>query len=142
VNSLARYSGYVYTIVRIVFGLMFACHGLDHVFGTFGGKPGSDSFIVIGGWIELITGFLVALGLSTRPAAFLASGTMAVAYFKMHFSAQMPLPIINHGDSAVLYCFSFLYVFFHGPGMLAIDNLISRTSAGTTAVDGSTRRPL
>ena len=117
---------------------MFACHGADHVFGTFGGKPGGGNFIFVGGWIEIVTGVLIAIGLLTRPAAFLASGTMAVAYFKMHFP-HSPLPIVNHGDPAVLYCLIFLYVFFHGPGLLSIDSLISAGRTPDNAVGGPAR---
>ena len=124
--------------MRIVFGLMFACHGMDHVFGTFSGKAGDSTFILAGGWIEIITGVLIAVGLLTRPAAFLASGTMAVAYFKMHFP-HSPLPVVNHGDAAVLYCFIFLYVFLHGPGLLSIDSLIHGQRTPDNAVGGPAR---
>ena len=78
-KALQQYFASVYYILRVIAGLMFACHGLDHVFGTFG-NPAKDRFIFVGGWTALITDALVAVGLLTRPAAFLASGTMA------HFS--------------------------------------------------------
>jgi putative oxidoreductase len=118
--------------MRLIVGLMFACHGLDHVFGQFGGKPAAGGFFYIGGWIEIITGFLVALGLLTRPAAFLASGTMAVAFFKIHAQKGL-LPILNGGDPAVLYCWIFLFIFFYGAGLWSIDALIRRSPAPTTA---------
>jgi putative oxidoreductase len=129
-NFLNRYADTVFSIFRLLIGLMFVCHGLDHAFGTFNGKASDTAFFLLGGWIEIVTGFLIAIGLLTRPAAFLASGTMAVAFFKMHFP-HSPLPIVNHGDAAVLYCFAFLFVFFYGPGRLSIDGLMS--GAATTA---------
>ena len=66
---------------------------------------------------------MIALGLLTRPAAFLASGMMAVAYFMAH-APNGPVPIINKGELAVVYCFVFLYVFFRGPGALSLDRFI------------------
>ena len=65
---------------------MFACHGAQKLFGMFGGKGGAQGMMMVGGIIELVGGFLIALGLLTRPAAFLASGMMAVAYFMAHAS--------------------------------------------------------
>jgi putative oxidoreductase len=133
-NFLNRYADTVYSILRILIGLMFTCHGLDHAFGTFSGKPSAaGTFFFFGGWIEVITGVLVTIGLLTRPAAFVASGTMAVAYFMVHFP-KSPLPILNGGDPAVLYCFIFLFAFFYGPGRLSIDSMMGRGSAATTTV--------
>ncbi len=122
-NSLEKYSGYVYALMRFILGLMFACHGAQKVLGMFGGKGGAEGLMMVGGVIELVGGLLIALGLLTRPAAFLASGMMAVAYFMAHAS-NAPLPIINKGELAVVYCFVFLYIFFRGPGALSLDRLI------------------
>jgi putative oxidoreductase len=128
-KSLQRCSDSVYYILRVIAGLMFACHGLDHVFGMFG-NPAKNMFIFVGGWIELITGALVALGLLTRPSAFLASGTMAVAFFKLHAKASL-IPIVSGGDGAVLYCWIFLFVFFYGPGRFSCDWLLGTRSGAT-----------
>lgn len=128
-NSLGKYSGYAYAIMRIVVGLLFACHGLQKVFGMFGGKGGATGVILAGGLIEIIAGFLIALGLLTRPAAFLASGMMAVAYFGWHAGAGF-LPIVNKGELAVVYCFVFLYIFFRGAGPLSLDSIIFRSRLG------------
>lgn len=114
-----QYSDWVYYMLRVIAGLMFACHGLDHVFGTFG-NPVKDLFILVGGWIETISGTLVALGSFTRLAALLASGTMAVAFFKLHATTSL-IPIVTHGDAAVLYCWIFLFVAFYGPGRWSCD---------------------
>jgi putative oxidoreductase len=73
--------------------------------------------------IELVGGALVALGLFTRPAAFIASGEMAVGYFMFH-APQSFFPIVNGGDAAILYCFIFLYLFFAGPGSFSLDRVL------------------
>jgi putative oxidoreductase len=109
--------------MRIVFGLLFACHGAQKIFGMFGGKGGAQGLMLVAGIIEISCGLLVALGLLTRPAAFLASGQMAVAYFMAHFP-NGPVPIVNHGELALAYCFAFLYIFFHGGGLFSLDGLI------------------
>ena len=131
-NSLGKYSGYAYAIMRLIVGLMFACHGAQKLFGMFGGKGGAEGLMFVGGIIELAGGFLIALGLVTRPAAFLASGYMAVAYFMAHFP-NGPLPIVNKGELAVVYCFVFLYIFFRGGGPLSVDEMMSKGGAPDNA---------
>ena len=124
---LGRFAPYVYALLRIIAGLMFACHGAQHFLGMFGKAAApTGSFFWVGGVIELVCGFLVALGLFGSYAAFLCSGTMAVAYFMAHFP-KSPLPIINGGDMAVLYCFIFLLIACRGSGVLSIDQLLNRT---------------
>jgi putative oxidoreductase len=116
-------------ILRILAGVMFACHGAQKLLGAFGGMPpGVPRWIIWGaGPIELVGGTLIALGLLTRPIAFLASGTMAVAYFHGH--ARMGfLPKVNQGELAVLYCWLFLYISAAGPGAFALDNLFRRAA--------------
>jgi len=84
-NALNRYADPVYCILRLIAGLMFACHGAQLVLGQFGGMPGSNNPVTqIGGWLQLVGGLLVAFGLFTRVAAFILSGEMAVAYFMFH----------------------------------------------------------
>jgi putative oxidoreductase len=121
--AIDRYSGHAYLIMRLIVGLMFACHGAQKIMGMFGGKGGAEGMMMLAGMIELVGGFLVALGLLTRPAAFLSSGLMAVAYFMAHASGGA-LPIINKGELAVVYCFVFLYIFFRGGGPWSLDALI------------------
>ena len=117
--------------MRLIVGLNFASHGGQLLFGMFGGMPGSDKpLLQLCGWIALVGGFLVAVGLLTRPAAFFASGTMAVAYFMVHAPNSF-FPIVNKGELAVLYCWVFLFVFFHGPGRWSIDALIGKGKAAT-----------
>lgn len=145
-NFLNRYADNVYCLMRLIVGLMLVCHGLQLVFGMFGGMPGSDKAITqIGGWLQLVGGFLIAFGLMTRIAAFICSGMFAVAYFMMHVAhAATPtaklIPIAsagpqfsNHGELAVFYCWVFLFIFFYGPGAWSIDALIARSRAAQPA---------
>ncbi|HZR78208.1 MAG TPA: DoxX family protein [Chthoniobacterales bacterium] len=132
-NALSRYSDPVFCLMRLIVGLLFACHGGQKLLGFPPGGHGAGSGIMLlGGWIELAGGFLIAFGLFTRVAAFIASGEMAVGYFMAHFSADKFFPIQNHGEPAVVYCFVFLFIFFHGPGRLSLDALIWKGKAAAT----------
>ena len=121
---LAGYAPQAYVAMRIVVGLLFFCHGLQKVFGLYGGVNGAPapllSLLGIAGLIELITGALIVIGFSTIMAAFIASGQMAVAYFIGHFPTGF-WPIRNDGEQSVLYCFVFLYIATRGAGRLSID---------------------
>ena len=113
------------SLLRIVTGLIFLEHGTQKFLGFPGGeRAGSglafDNLGAYAGIIELIAGLLITFGLFTRPAAFIASGTMAVAYWYAH-GPQSPFPVNNGGDAAILYCFVFLYLVFAGPGPWSID---------------------
>ena len=121
---LGKYSPYIYAILRIFAGLMFAMHGSQKLFGIPGNKPPVSlaSLMGFGGVIELVCGLMIALGLLASYAAFLASGEMAVAYFMLHFPHGF-FPIVNQGDLAVLYCFIFLYIAARGSGVWSIDAL-------------------
>ena len=118
-------SGIMLSVLRIVSGLLFLEHGLQKLTGF---PPIADPTHVIplntlpgmAGFIELGCGLLIAVGLFTRAAAFLASGTMAVGYFYAH-APQNLFPVNNMGDAAILYCFVFLYLVFAGAGPLSID---------------------
>jgi putative oxidoreductase len=114
----------IYALLRIMSGFMFTLHGMQKLFGLFGGTPpGAPPFIIYAaGGIEFVCGVLVLLGLFAAPAAFLASGTMAVAYFIGHVvPAGNILPIVNQGELAALYCFVFFYISAHGSGIWSID---------------------
>src|SRR5205814_7142794 len=96
-NSLNRFTDSVYSLLRLIVGLLFASHGGQLVLGMFGGMPGADSpMVAIGGSIQLVGGILIALGLLTRVAAFVCSGEMAVAYFVFH-APHGSFPIVNEG---------------------------------------------
>ena len=108
-------------VFRIIVGLMFAMHGTVKLFGWPQGSPAA-----MGAWpmwwagmLEILLGGLIVLGLLARQAAFIASGMMAVAYFWKHFPDGF-WPIVNGGETAVMYCFAFLLLVFTGPGALAV----------------------
>lgn len=123
-NFLGRFSSPIYCIMRLMVGLMFMCHGLDKIFGIFGEKPGGPPLVVAGGWIEIICGLLVAIGLLTSIAAFIASGEMAVAFFMMHAKTSF-IPYVNKGELAVIYCFVFLYICARGGGLWSVDAMMN-----------------
>jgi len=127
-NSLNRFADPVYCIMRLLVGLMFACHGGQKVLGfPPGGHGAGEGLMLIGAWIELVGGFMIAFGLLTRIAAFICSGEMAVAFFMIHAKGSL-IPLVNHGESAVLYCWVFLFIFFYGPGLWSIDAMLKRGS--------------
>ncbi len=119
---LERFTEPIYAIFRIVFGLLFASHGAMKVFGVLGGPKASAPLILAAGWIELVTGVLIVIGLFTGIAAFIASGEMAVAYFMVH-APQGFWPVVNKGEAAVLYCFAFLYMAARGSGLWSVDSV-------------------
>ena len=114
-------------ILRILAGIMFACHGAQKILGAFGGIPPEHINLMTrtAGIIELVGGTLIAVGLFTRPAAFLCSGLMAFAYFIGH-AGQGFFPKVNQGELAVLYCWLFLYIAAQGPGAWSLDGLRHR----------------
>jgi putative oxidoreductase len=125
---LKRFEEPVYVALRVVSGLLFSMHGMQKLLGWLTSKPTPPigSQLWVGGLIELLAGLLIAVGLFTRCAAFLASGTMAVAYIQFHWKLQIAgsqwLPIVNKGELAVVYCFVFLFIAARGPGhLLALD---------------------
>jgi putative oxidoreductase len=120
----ARFQPQLLAVLRTVVALLFLQHALIKLFGfPPGGQPGQQpiaSLLGIGGLIELVTGVLVLLGLFTRPAAFIAAGEMAVAYWMVHAPRGF-YPAVNMGEAAVLFCFAFLYLAAAGPGAWSID---------------------
>jgi len=121
---LGRYSEQAYALMRIIVAVLYLCHGAQKLFGVLGGKPvwGGPPLFIAAGLIEVPTGLLMALGLFTVPAAFLASGEMAVAYFTQHAPRGF-WPIENHGELPVLFCFVFFYVAIRGSGIWSADGV-------------------
>ena len=122
---LDGYKGYSYALLRIVTGYLFIWHGtqklLDFPTAYPWGEP--DLLTTVGGGIEIIGGALVMVGLLTRPAAFICSGQMAVAYWMFHAPQANPIfPILNGGDLAIMYSFVFLYIACRGAGSWSIDS--------------------
>jgi putative oxidoreductase len=122
------------SVLRVVAGFTFSLHGMQKLLGLFGGLSGKGATVPFGsllwfaGGLELIGGLLLILGLFTSPVAFILCGEMAVAYFKAHFPHGF-LPLLNHGELAVLYCFIFLYLCVAGGGPLSLDSLIRKKSS-------------
>jgi putative oxidoreductase len=118
---LGRHAERVYTLLRVVAGILFACHGAQKLFGALGGTAmTSNPMMLAAGIIEFGGGLLIAIGLLTSWAAFIASGEMAVGYFMVHAKGGF-WPILNKGELAVVYCFLFLYIAARGAGPYSAD---------------------
>ena len=129
--GIARRAPYALALLRIASGLIFLEHGTQKFLGFPPGEMAGGGLALnnpgaFAGIVELVAGLLIVIGLFTRPAAFIASGTMAVAYWMAH-APQNPFPVNNAGDAAILYCFIFLYLVFAGPGVWSVDDVRSRT---------------
>jgi putative oxidoreductase len=134
-NSLAAYG---HSLLRIIIGFLFSCHGAQKILGMFGGMGGTGakaavfSFIWVGGILELVGGLLILFGLFTRFTAFILSGEMAVAYFMVHFPHGF-WPIKNGGEPAVFYCFVFLFFAAAGAGLFSLDHALWGKSADASS---------
>jgi putative oxidoreductase len=124
-NWLKKYADYAYALLRIMTGFMFSFHGAQKILGVLSEfRPPAGSQLWFGGIIELLCGLAVMLGFKTREAAFLCSGTMAVAYFQFHWKFQIGanlFPAINKGELAALYSFVFLYIACRGGVKWSLD---------------------
>lgn len=140
--SSPRYIHVVWPLFRVVIGLLFTCHGLASLFGVLGGRGGTGESVPVGTWpgwyaalIQLVCGLLVLVGLLTRPAAILASGSMAYAYFVVHQPNGL-MPIENGGVTPALYSWTFLLIAVFGAGAWSVDGLIgSRRGRTVTSVE-------
>ena len=118
----------ILSITRIVAALIFMAHGTAKLLGFPPSEfptPEFMSLMWIGGMLEIVGGALLAIGLFTRPVAFILSGEMAVAYWMFH-APKSVFPLLNGGDAAILYCFLFLYIAFAGGGPWSVDGLLKR----------------
>ena len=136
-NFLDRFSPQLLSVLRIISALLFMAHGTAKLLGfppteAFAEAPPAFSLIWIAGVLEMVGGALLALGLFTRPVAFVLSGEMAFAYFMGH-APQAFYPLQNGGDAAILYCFLFLYIAAAGPGPWALDNVLFKRRAAPAA---------
>jgi putative oxidoreductase len=130
-----RYAPITYALFRIVFGFLFLCFGLQKLLGWFGGPQAVlMSLQGAAGVIETVCGLLIMIGLFTRPAAFVASGEMAVAFWYVHvFTVGGLIPIENRGVDAAAFCFAFLYVATRGAGIWSVDALMGGGRAASPA---------
>jgi putative oxidoreductase len=124
-ETIDRLEPYVFSILRIMVGLLFMQHGLVKLFGfpTGAGFPAFLSQTWFEGVIEMIGGGLIVIGLFTRWAALITSGEMAIGYFMVHAPKSF-FPYVNGGNLAILYCFVFFYLVFAGPGPISLDALL------------------
>lgn len=122
---LSKQEDNIYAILRGITGALFAFHGVQKIFGFYAThETAFGSQMWFGGIIELIGGLFILLGFQTRIAAFISSGTMAVAYVQFHWKLQFNenfFPAINHGDTALLYCFVFMFIASKGAGKWGLD---------------------
>ncbi len=133
-SAIRTLEPYARSVLRLVVGFTFSLHGWQKLLGLFGGMGGKGatapfaSLFWFAGGLEAIGGLLIILGLFTSPVAFILCGQMAVAYFKAHFPHGF-IPLVNHGELAVLYCFIFLYLCVAGAGPFSLDSLVRRKSS-------------
>ena len=134
-GPLASFAPWTHTLLRVGAGLLFMQHGLQKLFGWFGGPAAPmGSLQWAAGLVETTCGFLVMVGLFTRQAAFLASGEMAVAFWYIHVFVIAPakslgfpaalVPQLNGGVDATLFCFAFLYIATRGAGIWSVDSMV------------------
>ena len=136
---LGRFEPQFYALMRIIVGFLFLWHGTQKLLGfppsQGGGGQGLSPLMAFAGVIELVGGIMILLGLFAGIAAFIASGTMAVAYFMAHHSFQAFLPLQNRGELAVVYCFVFLYIAARGSGIWSLDSLMGRNRANNVTAE-------
>jgi putative oxidoreductase len=129
---LGKWSEPLYALLRIVVGFLYWCHGAQK-FGIIpsqmGGHP--HGLFLAAGIIEFACGLLIVIGLFASPAAFVAAGELAVAFFMVHFPRGF-LPIQNGGELAVAFCFAFLYMAARGAGVFSVDALMGKRGAVKT----------
>lgn len=129
-QPIARYTPYLLSVLRIMSGLLVLQHGTSKILGFPIGPMNNVSLTGmsgIAGFFELICGALLVIGFQSRIAAFLLSGLCAVAYFVVHAPKGF-FPLLNGGELATLYCFTFLYLAAAGPGPFSLDAMMGRTN--------------
>ncbi len=123
VEKLSKFRSSALGLLRIVSALIFFAHGTQKILGFPASDRAAPEMFTLSwtaGILELIGGFLLIIGLFSRPVAFVLSGLMAFAYWMAHAPRSF-YPILNGGDAAILYCFIFLYIVFAGPGRFSLD---------------------
>ena len=129
--NFAAWTPRALSALRIITGLLFLEHGTQKLLDfppSEHAAPALFSLIGFQGILELVGGFLILIGLFTRPVAFILAGDMAVAYFMAHAPKSF-FPTLNGGQLAILFCFVFLYLVFAGGGEWSADELLARSRA-------------
>jgi putative oxidoreductase len=121
----SRFVEITFALLRFFAGIMYACHGAQKLFGVLGGQVAEAPMMKFAGVVEFGGGILIAVGLLTSWAAFVASGQMAAAYFMAH-APQSFWPIVNKGELAAVYAFLFLFICTHGGGRYSVDAAMRR----------------
>lgn len=119
VSFMKNYEGQTYALMRIVSGFLFIWHGSQKLLGFPSESMATGYIKWVAGGIELVGGALIMIGLFTAPAAFLASGLMAAAYWMAHGTNEF-WPVLNRGELAIMWCFVFLYVSSKGDGIWSV----------------------
>jgi putative oxidoreductase len=130
----AQWTPQLLSLLRIITAFLFMEHGTMKLFGFPAPMGDISLFSLMGlaGVLEVFGGLLILIGLCTRPVAFLLSGEMAFAYFMVHWP-QGFWPVLNHGEAAVFYCFTFLYLAAAGAGPWSLDHILCRRYKATEA---------
>jgi putative oxidoreductase len=126
--EFATWSPRMLSVLRIMTGLLFMEHGMQKFFAFPSPGPALTPLLIVQGLLELVGGILIAIGLFTRPVAFILAGDMAVAYFYAHVPRGF-FPQVNMGQLAIMFCFVFLYLFVAGGGAWSVDQQRARSSA-------------
>jgi putative oxidoreductase len=136
VRTSSRANGFTHSVLRVGAGLLFMAHGAQKLFGWFGGFGGVEgataplvSQFGVAGILELVGGGLIALGMLTRPVAFLLAIEMVVAYFQVH-APRGPWPLVNEGELALLYFLVFQFLLGNGAGPFSVDASYRRVRHG------------
>ena len=129
-SRLQPYSAQFYFVFRVLVGLLFLQHGLQKVFGMFGGIGGGSlisgglpPLMILAGIIEFAGGLAIIFGLFARPAALIAALEMIVAYFIVH-APQGPVPLLNQGELVILYVAAFMVILAQGAGKLSLEKAL------------------
>jgi putative oxidoreductase len=128
-DLMKSYEKQTYALMRIMAGFLFLWHGTSKYLSFPRVSPAEGFVLVAGGGIELFGGLLIMIGLFTSPAAFIASGHMAAAYWISHGTNQF-FPILNQGELAALFCFVFLFISSKGDGIWSVQNQLKRQKLG------------
>ncbi len=135
---MSRFREPVFALFRVVVGVMFGLHGFTSLTGVLGGVRGTGEAVALGLWpgwwaalIQFVGGVLVAVGLGTRGAALVCSGSMAYAYFVVHQPDAL-VPTANGGELAALFCWAFFLIAVSGRTRWSVDTLLwSDQQSGT-----------